>query len=80
MAHLRALPGRQWFQLEPPGPSRWNTCRALRVLRWWGNEPKGQPELLDYTNVRSHIPRAWSVLRSQLSRSSMWPGNGQTAT
>jgi hypothetical protein len=29
-------PGRHWFQLEPPGPSRWNTCRALRVLRWWG--------------------------------------------
>jgi hypothetical protein len=28
-------PGRQWFELEPPGPSRWNTCRALRVLRWW---------------------------------------------
>lgn len=28
-------PGRQWFQLEPPGPSRWNSCRALRVLRWW---------------------------------------------
>ena len=28
-------PGRQWFQLEPPGASRWNTCRALRVLQWW---------------------------------------------
>jgi hypothetical protein len=28
-------PGRQWFNLEPPGPSRFNTCRALRVLRWW---------------------------------------------
>ena len=28
-------PGRQWFQLEPPGASRWNTCRALSVLRWW---------------------------------------------
>ena len=28
-------PGRQWFQLETPGPSRWNTCRVLRVLRWW---------------------------------------------
>ena len=28
-------PGRQWFPLEDPGPSRWNTCRALRVLRWW---------------------------------------------
>jgi hypothetical protein len=30
-----AYPGRQWFQLEPPGASRWNTCRVLRVLRWW---------------------------------------------
>jgi len=30
-----AYPGRQWFQLEPPGPSRWNTCRALGVLHWW---------------------------------------------
>jgi hypothetical protein len=28
-------PGRQWFRLEPPGPSRWNTCRVLRVLKWW---------------------------------------------
>src|SRR5262249_20777763 len=27
--------GRQWFELEPPGASRWNTCRVLRVLRWW---------------------------------------------
>jgi hypothetical protein len=30
-----AYPGRQWFQLEPSGASRWNTCRALRVLNWW---------------------------------------------
>ncbi len=28
-------PGRQWFPLESPGPSRWNTCRVLRVLQWW---------------------------------------------
>ncbi len=29
-------PGRVWFELETPGrPSRWNTLRALRVLRWW---------------------------------------------
>ncbi len=28
-------PGRQWFQLEPPGPSRWTTARALLVLKWW---------------------------------------------
>jgi hypothetical protein len=30
-----AYHGRHWFQLEPPGASRWNTFRALRVLRWW---------------------------------------------
>jgi hypothetical protein len=28
-------PGRQWFPFEPPGPSRWNTMRALLVLKWW---------------------------------------------
>jgi hypothetical protein len=28
-------PGQQWFQLEPPGPSRWNTARVLGVLQWW---------------------------------------------
>ena len=27
--------GRQWFQIEEPGASRWNTRRALGVLRWW---------------------------------------------
>lgn len=28
-------PGRTWFDMESPGtPSRWNTLRALRVLRW----------------------------------------------
>ena len=27
--------GRTWFDMEQPGrPSRWNTLRALRVLRW----------------------------------------------
>jgi hypothetical protein len=33
--------GRQWFQIEPPGPSRWNTARALRVLTWW-ERPTGR--------------------------------------
>ncbi len=29
--------GREFFAIEKPGqPSRWNTLRALRVLRWWG--------------------------------------------
>ena len=28
--------GREFFQMEKTGgPSRWNTLRALRVLRWW---------------------------------------------
>jgi len=27
--------GRTWFTLEGPGPSRWATLRAQRVLRWW---------------------------------------------
>ncbi len=28
--------GHVWFELERAGqPSRWNTLRALRVLRWW---------------------------------------------
>jgi hypothetical protein len=28
-------PGRQFFTLEPSGPSRWTTARALRALHWW---------------------------------------------
>ena len=31
----RAHPGRTWFQMEPAGPSRWATLRALGVLHWW---------------------------------------------
>ena len=31
--------GKTYFQLERIGmPSRWNTLRALRVLRWWEQE------------------------------------------
>ena len=30
--------GRYYFELEVVGkPSRWNTLRALRVLKWWIN-------------------------------------------
>ena len=29
--------GRLHFRMEQGGqPSRWNTLRAMRVLRWWG--------------------------------------------
>jgi hypothetical protein len=31
-------PGKAFFEMERVGePSRWNTLRALRVLRWWTN-------------------------------------------
>jgi hypothetical protein len=35
-----AYKGKTYFQLERAGaPSRWNTLRALRVLRWWDHRP-----------------------------------------
>jgi hypothetical protein len=34
--------GKTFFELERVGgPSRWNTLRALRVLKWWGSDGKG---------------------------------------
>jgi hypothetical protein len=37
--------GRTFFDLETAGqPSRWNTLRALRVLRWWKGQPHSQPK------------------------------------
>lgn len=32
------LPGEVWQELERPGPGRWTTLRALRVLRWWDGD------------------------------------------
>jgi hypothetical protein len=34
----RAYPGRTWFRMESPGPSRWATLRAMRVLQWWDQD------------------------------------------
>ena len=35
--------GKTYFELEHLGaPSRWNTLRALRVLRWWHRRPAAQ--------------------------------------
>ena len=34
--------GKTYFELERVGkPSRWNTLRAMRVLKWW-NAPSGK--------------------------------------
>lgn len=30
--------GKVFFHMEGAGPSRWNTLRALRVLRWWSSQ------------------------------------------
>jgi hypothetical protein len=33
--------GKTYFELERPGaPSRWNTLRALRVLKWWNADAR----------------------------------------
>ncbi len=35
--------GKVFFTMEKMGgPSRWNTLRALRVLRWWGSQARSQ--------------------------------------
>ena len=36
----RIYPGRVYFDIEGPvgSPSRWNTLRALRVLKWWDEQ------------------------------------------
>jgi hypothetical protein len=37
--------GKTYFELERLGaPSRWNTLRALRVLKWWDGERGRQPQ------------------------------------
>lgn len=37
---MRGPAGKTFFEMEPAGKaSRWNTLRALRVLKWWDGEP-----------------------------------------
>jgi hypothetical protein len=37
-----AYRGKEYFKLERVGaPSRWNTLRAMRVLRWWEDGKRG---------------------------------------
>lgn len=33
--YYKRYSGRVWFEMEGPGPSRWATLRARRVLEWW---------------------------------------------
>jgi hypothetical protein len=48
--------GRVFFRFEPPGPSRWNTLRALRILRWWDEGSAGSGRRRE--TQRGH---AWNI-------------------
>jgi hypothetical protein len=49
-------PARYWFPMEElRRPSRWNTLRALRVLRWWEEPPR--PEAGRDLSDSDGIPR-----------------------
>ncbi len=49
--------GRAWFEMERPRePSRWNTLRALRVLRWWGEVGVATPAVVSRPK-RVHVRR-----------------------
>ena len=41
-ARGKAYTGREFFSMERAGSSRWNTLRALRVLRWWQARSRDQ--------------------------------------
>jgi hypothetical protein len=43
-SHRSPYAGRMWFALERPGPSRWHTLRALRVLRWQARAAEDCPD------------------------------------
>ena len=39
--------GKTWIRMEPAGPSRWTTLRALRVLQWWDQDRQTQSQVGD---------------------------------
>jgi hypothetical protein len=47
-------PGKVFFEMEKVGkPSRWNTLRALRVLKWWDGSTKVSGERASDANERA---------------------------
>ena len=48
--------GRVFFTMEPAGASRWNTLRALRVLRWWSD-----PGVDMRVAPKSPVDRPWTT-------------------
>lgn len=62
--------GKTYFELERLGaPSRWNTLRALRVLKWWdrGRPPQEARSRLELAN-KAMKPRVAFGARSLSSR------------
>jgi hypothetical protein len=53
LAH--AFKGKTYFELERVGqPSRWNTLRALRVLKWWNAKSKNPAGRSSGSRLKSH--------------------------
>jgi hypothetical protein len=53
--------GSAWFEMEEVGaPSRWNTLRALRVLRWWqgGSSPDAAGQAETTSRLASPSPHS----------------------
>ncbi len=62
-------PGRSFFEMEKVGgPSRWNTLRALKVLKWWEgleNRPKRRTYPLRLTR---YVSWSYRLLVSSIQR------------
>ena len=57
MEFTKSSPGKYFFEMEEVGkPSRWNTLRALRVLKWWENKLKST------CNKQIHITCSGKIL------------------
>jgi hypothetical protein len=58
----RGWRGKTWFELEAVGKaSRWNTLRALRVVRWWEGRSAGAAGTPPRSRPQARAPRSPSA-------------------
>jgi hypothetical protein len=60
----QSYPGRQWFQMESRGPSRWSTLRAMRVLAWWDESLHDAQLVRDVHSLESADEQYWRKTNS----------------
>ena len=70
----RGYSGRTWFVMEEPGPSRWATLRALRVLDWWARSRA------DKRRVRRCDETQRTIARQKRSRGNVSRSSGGSGT